>query len=183
MKITSKSEFFSLWEKGLLGNRPHLFRDPLEAYGSGFPLIGFRELGKAGGGKWSRVGHMDVLETARQWTREGRAFIMDSATHPCTDANITLEGELCRTIYGLQGFMGYCKGFSMRAAIREGLMKHRSGSEVMTLLRTWMDPSSIDDVYDLLDLYPDATIEFTCFDKDTGVIPNRNAILWETRNF
>lgn len=183
MRISSKREFYQLWEAGALGNRPHLFRDPAEAYSSGFPLIGFRELGKAGGGKWQRVGHMDVLETARIWSEAGRSFIMDSSTYPCDDSNITLQGEVCRTYRGLQGYLGYCKGFTMRAAMREGLLKHRSSSEVLVMLERWMDPSSIDDVRDLLDMYPDATIEFSCFDRDTGVIPNRNSIIWEVRSY
>lgn len=46
-----------------------------------------------------------------------------------------------------------------------------------------MDPSSQQDLDDLLDLYPDATIEFTCYDIDLGVIPNRNTIFWEVRNY
>lgn len=183
MTITSKTEFFQLWEAGVLGNRPHLFRSAQEAYCSAFPLIGFRELGKSGGGKWERVDNEQVFQTAARWRAEGRQFIMDSATYPANDDLITLEGEVCRTYRGLEGFMGYCKGYSMRAAMAAGLLKPRSGSEVLVLFDRWMDPSSQDDIRDLLDLYPDATVEFTCFEIDTGLFPGRNCLFWEVRNY
>jgi hypothetical protein len=126
---------------------------------------------------------MDILETARQWTAAGRKFIMDSATYPADDSMITLQGEVCRTYRGLEGTMGYCSGYSMRAAMAAGLLQPRSGSEVLALLDRWMDPSSQDDLRDLLDLYPEATVEFTCFTIDTGVIPGRNTLFWECRSY
>lgn len=182
-KIKTKAEFFALWEAGVLGNRPHLFRDAGAAFGSGFPLVGFRELGKAGGGKWQRVPHVDILETARQWTAAGRKFIMDSATYPADDSKITLQGEVCRTYRGLEGTLGYCPGYAMRPAMAAGLLKPYGGAAVRTLLDRWMDPSSQDDLRDLLDLYPEATVEFTCFSIDTGVFPGRNTLFWECRGY
>lgn len=181
MKITSKAEFFQLWEAGLLGNRPHLFRNPVEALCTDFPFYGFRELGKAGGGRWERVTFWNLPRTIERWKNEKRNFIIDSACYPANDYNITLEGEVCRTYRGWEGLLGYCKGYSMRAAAAAGLLKPRSGSEVLVLLDRWMDPSSQDDLRQLLDLYPEATVEFTCFDIDTGWIPGRNTIFWETR--
>ena len=55
MQIRSKAEFFRLWEAGVLGNRTNLWRDPQDAYDSGAPEIGFREIGRAGGGAWEKV--------------------------------------------------------------------------------------------------------------------------------
>lgn len=181
MKLRYKAWFYEAWEAGLLGNRPHLFRDASIAFGSGFPLVGFRELGRTGGGKWQRVAHMDVLETAKQWKSEGRKFIMDSATYPADDSHITLQGEICRTYRGWEGLMGYTPNLPMRRAFP--LMRQVRGAEVLVLLNRWMDPSSQDDLRDLLDLYPDATVEFTCFDMDTGCFPGRNTIFWETRDY
>jgi hypothetical protein len=179
MKITSKAEFYRLWEAGVLGNRTNIFHSATEAWKSGFPLIGFRQLGKAGGGKWERVSRSEIWTTAKRWEEDGAPFIMDSATYPAVFEDITLQGEVCRTIRGLEGFMGYTPGLPMRKAYP--LMKPVSGSEILVLLDRWMDPSSIDDLRDLLDLYSDATVEFTCFTKDTGNIPGRNTIFWEVR--
>jgi hypothetical protein len=183
MIIRSKSEFFALWEKGILGNRPQLFRDPIQAWRSGVPYIGFRQLGKTGGGLWTRVPRSEFWRTVHIWNDLNISYIMDSALYPTDDSHITLEGEICRTYRGLEGLMGFCKGFSMRAAIKAGLLKPRSGAEVLVMLNRWMDPSSQDDLRDLLDLYPDATIEFTCFDVDVGIIPGRSTIFWEVRGY
>lgn len=182
MKITSKTEFYRLWENGVLGNRTNIYRSPLKAWQSGFPLIGFRQLGQAGGGKWERVPRSEFWATVRRWfDLEYTPFIMDSATYPAGDADITLQGEVCRTFRGWEGFMGYTPGLPMRKAFP--YMRAVSGSEILVLFNRWMDPSSQDDLRDLLDLYPDAIVEFTCFTKDVGNIPGRNTIWWETRNY
>ena len=71
----------------------------------------------------------------------------------------------------------------MRKAMAAGCMRHCSPAEVVVLLQTYMDPSSRDDLEMLLEMYPDATVEFSCFDIDIGVYPGRNTIFWETRNY
>lgn len=181
MKILTKAEFYRLWEAGMLGNRNNIYRSPLKAWQAGFPYYGFRQLAKAGGGRWERVSREEFWLTVRNWNEWKIPFIIDSATHPAGFEDITLQGEVCRTIRGLEGFMGYTPGFPMRKAFP--LMRPVSGSEILVLFNRWMDPSSQEDIRDLLDLYPDATIEFTCFTKDTGNIPGRNTILWETRDY
>lgn len=181
MKIKDKTEFFRLWQAGTLGNRTFIFYDPWVAYESMFPLIGFRQLARAGGGRWERVARRDVFVTYYRWVKLGIPFIMDSGAFPANDDLITLQGEVCRTFRGWEGFMGYTPGLPMRQAFP--LMRHMSGSEVLVLLNRWMDPSSQDDLRDLLDLCPDATIEFTCFQIDLGNIPGRNTIFWETRDY
>lgn len=183
MKITSKAEFFRLWEAGVLGNRPHLFHSAAEAHASGFSLIGFRQLGPRGGGAWCRVPRHRVYKTAEKWSKLGVPFIMDSGTAPAGDANITLQGEVCRTCQGLVGLLGVTPGFAMRPALQRGLLLPRTSATVLALLHRYMDPSSQDDLEALLDLYPDAVVEFTCFSRDTGIIPGRNTIFWEVRDY
>jgi hypothetical protein len=181
MKISSKAQFYYLWEQGVLGNRTNIYRNPVEAFKAKFPYYGFRQLASAGGGKWERVERKDFWITYSEWVKLDVPFIMDSATYPAVFKDITLQGEVCRTFRGWEGFMGYTPGLPMRKAFP--FMRAVSGSEVLVLFDRWMDPSSQDDLRDLLDLYPDATVEFTCFTKDVGNIPCRNTILWETRNY
>lgn len=183
MRITSKTQFFEEWEAGKLGNRPYLFRDGITAYQAKFPFYGFRELGQAGGGKWMLIPREHVIGMYHLWKLESKNFIIDSAIYPATDDNITLQGEVCRTIRGWEGNLGYCRGYKMRPAMITGLLKPRSASETLVLINTYMDPSSVEDLRALLDLYPDATVEFTCFDRDLGIIPGRNTIFWETRDY
>lgn len=179
MEIRSKARFFELWEAGLLGNRPNLWRDPQKAWAAQPKTVGFRELGRAGGGAWTRVYDMqkDFWLTVKCW--EGRNYVMDDG---CPDHKQTLQGEVCRTFRGLEGFMG-SSTFPMRKAAELGILRHRSPAETTVLLRDYMDASSRDDLEMLLELYPDAAVEFTCFSVNVGVIPGRNTLIWEIRNY
>ena len=71
----------------------------------------------------------------------------------------------------------------MRETMKRGWHHHRGYLETKVLLDRYLDPSSRDDLDALLELYPDATIELTAFDIDTGVIPGRNTIFWEVRDY
>lgn len=194
MQIRSKAQFFELWEAGVLGNRTRLWRDPLTAWYWGrdtnfssptmpddLPQIGFRELrkpGTTGAGKWEKVPWHRVLETAERWKAEGRSFIMDDG---CPDDKRTLQGEVCRTERGVEGYLEIGGGLPMRQAMAAGLMKHRGYLETRLLLEKYMDPSSQDDLDALFELYPDHAVEFSCFSVNVGVFPRRNTLFWECR--
>ena len=179
MIIRNKTQFFQLWKEGVLGNRTRLWEDEREAYASNAPMIGFREVGKAGGGAWCGASHDKVLETASEWRKAGRKFIMDDFV---PNEKQTLIGEVCRTHLGLRGEMGVTK-LPMRPAKAAGLLLHRTGATILNLFDRYMDPSSRDDLNDLFDLYPDSAIEFACFSVNVGVFPHRNTMFWEVRNY
>ena len=194
MQIRSKAQFFEMWEAGVLGNRTRLWRDPVKAATWGKeqwiksdrdiddnpPEIGFRQIGKQGGGKWEKVPWFHVLETANVWKNEGRAFIMDDGA---PDWCRQLQGEICRTYRGLEGYLDTVGKLPMRPAMAAGHMRHCTPAVVCALLDRYMDANSRDDCEALLDLYPDATIEFSTFGVDVGVFPNRNTLFWEVRNY
>lgn len=183
MKITSKAEFFRLWEAGVLGNRTRLWRDPIQCWMDccQFDIleVGFRELGKAGGGHWEKVHFTKVMETAAAWKQAGHNFVMDDGA---PDDKRTLCGEVCRTYRGLEGILGVVQ-CPMRIAMQRGLLLPRSYATVNALLDRYMDASSRDDLEALLELYPDATVEFSCFTVNVGIFPARNTIFWETRDY
>jgi hypothetical protein len=184
MKIISKTQFFDLWEAGVLGNRTRLWRDPFlcvtDCLDLRIDIVGFRELGKTGGGAWERVPLNKVLITARKWQDAGRKYIMDDG---CPDDKRILQGEICRTWRGLEGFLDTNCKLPMRPAIAAGHMRHCTYATVNALLDKFMDPSSREDLETLLELFPDATIEFSSFSVDVGVIPNRRTLFWEVRNY
>jgi len=218
MRISSKRQFFALWREGVLGNRTLLW-DTVEealAYRPSVARIGFRELGKAGGGAWELAARSEARSVSDRWRAEGRTFILDGSV---PNDKSTMQGEVCRTTRGLEGYLcfrnffrvqfpdrGVCE-FSgvytnlkpgegvtvqpltepglppMRQTLARGL--HRHFSYVMTryLLERYMDPSSRDDLDMLLEQYPDATVEFTCFSVNVGLFPRRNTIFWEVRSY
>lgn len=185
MKITSKAQFFEMWKKGLLGNRTRLWDNPDDAFFDciihRIKEVGFREIRTgAGSGAWCIVPKHLIWDTAAEWTQLGRKFVIDDA---CPNHLTTLVGEVCRSYRGLEGMLAANSGCGMRDAQKKGLLLPRTGATILVLLDKFMDPSSRDDLNDLLDLYPDATVEFSCFSVNVGVIPNRNTIMWETRNY
>lgn len=181
MRIDSKAEFFELWKAGVLGNRTRLWTNPTEAYFSSAQMVGFRELGKAGGGAWEKVPRAEVPNTARRWKTLGRKFIMDD-TAPSSLA--MLQGEVCRTFRGLESFLAVGPNIPpMRQSMKLGLHSSYGYVETKVLLDRYMDPSSRDDLDMLLELYPEATVEFTAFSVDVGIFPGRNTLVWETRNY
>jgi len=184
MKIISKKQFFDMWRAGVLGNRTRLWNDPVKCFEESTDLniktIGFREVGKTGGGAWEKVPLEKMLITARKWKDAGRTFILDDG---CPDEKRTIQGEICRTELGLYGYLDTKSILPMRPAIAAGHMRSCSYATCIALLDRYMDASSRDDLEMLLELYPDHVIEFTSFSVDVGVFPNRNTLFWETRLF
>lgn len=180
-QITSKAEFYRLWHSGVLGNRPHVWRDVESAARSGHTRFGIREIGKSGGGFFRIVHSVEALRNTCNWLRSGGTqYSIDGGVQ---NETVLLQGEICRTTRGLEGMMAVRSGTDIRAAFREGKFKPVQNLTALTLIREFMDPSSQDDVWDLLELYPDATIEFACFPSNVGVLPHRNTIIWEVRNY
>lgn len=180
MRIHSKALFFELWEAGVLGNRTNLWDDAQTAFDSRAPEIGFRQIGKSGGGAWEKVPRDQVFVTAERWSKLGRRYILDDG---CPDNKRTMQGEIIRTHRGLEGWLETEGKFAMRPAMAAGHMKHRGYLECRMLLARYMDPSSRDDLDALLELHPDAAVEFSCFSVNVGIFPHRNCIFWETRDY
>lgn len=182
MTIGSKKQFLLLWEAGCLGNRPRVWRTVGAALRDAAPRVGFREMGRSAGGAGLHeiVSADAVLDTAQRWTSERRAFFIDEAA---PDWDVTLQGEICRTWRGLEGYLGVKTGVRMREAMRRGLLKPVTGSTILYLLDKYMDPLSRDDVDALLDIFPQATIELACYPYDVGVLANRNTLIWECREY
>jgi hypothetical protein len=212
MEIRYKSQFFKLWKEGVLGNRTLLSDDIEEALSWKTEKIGFREVGKTGGGAWELADRADASEVYVRWKSLGRVFLMDGSV---PNNKTTIQGEVIRTVKGLESFLCVRRQViedfyiifhnlairgeeiptwvldllnsgglpPMRQTMARGLHRHRGYLETRLLLREFMDPSSRDDLDTLLEMYPDAAIEFSCFDINTGVLPRRNTIFWEVRNY
>jgi hypothetical protein len=183
MTIRCKAEFYQLWEAGCLGNRTQIFHTLEDAIrGTPSGMVGFREIGKTGGGRWDRsANHDEARQLYFEWCMEGRRFIMDDGV---PNWRSTMQGEINRGIEGLYGYIAVGYGLPpMRLSMAQGLHRHYYRVQVRVLMQHYMDPASQDDVDALLDLYPEATIEFACFDVGVGHILGRNTIFWETRNY
>lgn len=180
MEIRTKRKFFELWTAGLLGYKLRTW-DSLGDYldePRKPPIVGFRQVGIAGGGAFATCHDAGaVASTAVEWAALGRRFMICEAA---PDDRATVQGEVRRTERGLEGFLGQSK-LRMRDAIAQGILKPTSYLTTLMLIRRFMAPSSQNDLEALLDLYPDAAVEFTCYDHYFE--PGRNTIFWEVRNY
>lgn len=185
MQINSKREFYQLWESGALGNRTALFHTLRAAMASRAPVIGFRMAERGGGGAWEKAPRVEVPSVHERWVAAGRRFIMDGSV---PNDQTLVQGEVCRSLRGIESHIvaviGGRPGLPpMRETMAVGLHKNYGPTQTRAIVERWMDPASQDDLWALLELYPDATVEFACFAVDVGVIPGRNTIFWEVRNY
>lgn len=177
--IRTKAEFFRLWRLGVLGNSIRVWDQIADV--AHVSHVGFREMAVAGGGEATIVPFALASATYQQWKSRGLRFVMDEA---CPNDLTTLCGEVAR-VPGLvmQGRLAIEPRCSMRQANERGQLRNLTGAQIRRVVDCYMDPSSQDDLDQLLDLYPDAVVEFSCFTKDVGLLPHRNTIFWEVRNY
>lgn len=179
VRIPTKAKFYELWNAGMLGNKLRTWTRVDEALASGVQSFALRELPKAGGGLHVFVSRWNLEDQAAHWVVNGREFfVAEAADHQLQ----TLQGEVCRTYRGWEAMFGFTT-LPMREAMAGNWMEHYQGAAVRAILRRFLDPSSLDDLDALFDLYPDAVVELSSFSKDVGCIPRRNTIIWEVRDY
>lgn len=180
MRISSKPEFYRLWQAGCLGNKLRTWERPQDVP-TDVPVIGLRQVGVAGGGKLSIGPRSLIINEAPDWTAKGMQYVVCEAA---PDEHATIQGEVQRAVGGWRGFLAWPvkDGKRMRESMRDDAVDVK-GLKVACLLERFMDPSSRSDLDDLLDLYPDSVIEFTCYSVLVGSLPGRNTIFWEVRDY
>lgn len=182
-EITTKRQFFELWEAGMLGNRLRIWRQPGDALCESNKLntVGFRQIGVSGGGAFETVAYVDIDATALRWRQLGREFVICESA---PDHLALLQGEVMRDATGWKGFLAHpvLNGKKMRESMRDDA-KHYEGLYVPLLLKNYMTANSWGDLLDVLELYPDAVVELTIYRGCLGILPGRNAIFWEVRNY
>jgi hypothetical protein len=172
--IRTKKQFYALWNKGLLGNKPHTWKTYDELVGSRYKgKVGLRSK-KIGGQCYYRVDKSNAI---------GMMYCNDrfTASESMPDDVLLLQGEVTRNEVGLELTWNCTPNQTMRDAMKYPL--RNTGLVAQQLLRSVLWPSSYDDLMDLLDQYPDHVIEFGVHDKAVGIYPNRNMVVWEVRAY
>ena len=141
-----------------------------------------RYRGRAGGGR--AVTHIPadaVTAKIREWAEEGIDPELITFHESMPDESLQIQGEVARDVGGLN--LSY--SVERRQAMREA-MEHpslASGLSARLILEYFLDANSREDIDMLLDLYPDAVIEFGTYERDVGLLPRRNTVIWEVRNY
>jgi hypothetical protein len=98
------------------------------------------------------------------------------------DERIVLQGEYYRPPSG--GIEVYASRHKspMRTALAEAGRRY-AGSVAIELLKWAMNDSSYSDFEELTHNYPKAVIEFSAYSMCVGLLPFRNTLIWEVREY
>jgi hypothetical protein len=97
------------------------------------------------------------------------------------DHLLLLQGDLMITDKHYTLFYSQAKLPMRQALSLDG--RHAFGLEALQLLKENLDPSSYEDIMELLDRYEDHIIEFSTFSRDLGDCKGRNTVIWEVRSY
>lgn len=76
------------------------------------------------------------------------------------------------------------KGIPWRWAMSSrGCFFEEEGVTARMLLRRFLNPNSLDDLYQLLEAYPGHVVELSATEQEYGTHPGRNAVVWEVRDY
>lgn len=180
MKITTKYINYKLYNQGLFGNKLRTWNSIDEFIESGYKgSVSIRYKGKSAG-KFCYYNVTNIQTIIKDILDKGgsRDLIMINESAP--DEYLTIQGEITRNEYGLYLYYSTLKG-KMRDCMKYAISSE--GLKVKLLLEHYLTPSSYDDIMDLLDKYPDHTIEFSTYSKCLGDCVGRNTIIWEVRSY
>jgi hypothetical protein len=181
-KITSKEQMYSLLNRGLLGNTTNQYFSIEDWKNSAeyklYKMWGIRGF-IPGGPCFLYVPSEDVESIIEQhFTTIGYNISL------MIDAYVTklFDGEVFMGDYGLElyGILNPPKGYSWRVGMPTLGRTYRH-TMARCILNQVCDPNSLNDIYELLDAYPEHIIEFSACDRKIGMFPNRKVIIWEVR--
>ena len=182
MKIRSKKQFYRLFESGAFGNKAIAWRSFEEFLESGYKgSIGIRYAENVNGLFVPDVPVEDVPKTVLRLVSEGANIDHMKFSEYIPTSRVTMNGEVKDGETGLELTYSTVKDH-MRESLRKG-EQYARGLTARMLLRQHLWPSSYEDMMAIMDLYPEAVIEFTAYSKKVGSIPGRNAVIWEVRHY
>lgn len=178
-----KPEFYALFKAGFLGNKPITWSSYKKIIESGWKdkvcmklkeIVGIRKT-------LYDIPLEEVPEIIKDWVKEGIPEEKIYFNQSLPNHNLLLQGELMR------GSKGLCLTYTtVKKPMNLGLKqetKTATGLKVLRLLKENLYPNSFDDIMELLDMFPNDIIEFSCYTQAVGNLSNRNTIIWEVRNF
>lgn len=175
MKIRTKAEMYRRWYAGELGNTPRTWTTLAEFERSKFTgLVGIRSLVRGG----PCLYYNDPKDLPKLIATWPCAY---SLTEAMPDDHLLLHGEIQRTERGLVLTYGDQPSTKMRDAMKSP--KTAIGLVASMILRARLWPASLEEIEALLDRFEDAVVEFGAYDRAVGVLPHRNTVVWEVRNY
>ena len=178
MNITSKAAMYTLLRQGAFGNTPETWRTESELIESGYlGEVGIRNLVGSGGVFYPHLSVLSALMIFGHLKFCGQKAIFSESA---PDHLRTIQGEVCE--YEGQLYFDYSfEKTHLRAAMRHATQS--VGLAARTILRSYLSPSSYEDLMTVLELYPGHVVEFTAFETCVGNLRGRNSYTWEVRKY
>ena len=169
--LDTKRKFYDVQAKGSTGNTLYVWHTVEDWRASGYAgPVALRST--VPGGKF--MPYMTLAAIRRTFVA-GQHMICAHAP----DNYLTMQAEVQRSISYLDLHYSTVPGLTMREALPK-YGKHASGLTALLLLRHHCDAASYDDLWELLDMYPGAVVEFSTYPFALGLY-DRNMIVWEVR--
>lgn len=99
------------------------------------------------------------------------------------DDRLVIQGNVTIDEHGLLLEYSRLPNIGHRDAVRQPNLQQARGLLATSLLNTLLFPTSHDDLKELLEEYRDAIIEFSSYSIPVGLLPHRNTVFWEVRNY
>lgn len=181
--IQTKGRMYDALARGDFGNtiRQWFDVDRWEASSDAarYPLWGVRTL-TPGGPCRLNCPREEVRPTAEGFRAAGHgvniSLMIDAVTRVTLWADV-FEAETGLMVYGIEHPP---RGGSWRALMPGRGVQHK-GLGARMLLSRHLNPSSLADLFALLDRYPGHVVELSACETCLGTVPGRNAVVWEVR--
>lgn len=183
--ITSKSAMYPLLAAGAFGNTIPQYFGVAAWRASGdadrYPTWGVRTL-TPGGPCRLYCPAAEVEATVREYEAAGHGVNVSLMIDSVVD--VTLYADVYDSERGLAV---YCvenpgKGASWRVAMPQRGVQYY-GLEARRVLARHLNPSSLADLWAVIEHYPGHVVELSACSRCVGTVPGRNGVIWEVRQY
>ncbi|MDD5700087.1 MAG: hypothetical protein PHH00_02755 [Candidatus Nanoarchaeia archaeon] len=188
-EVRTKREFYELYDLGLFGNKALAWDSYDELIQSGFRgEVCIRGRGISRKEARYNIPLSRVRQEIESLIQKGYPEERLRFNQSMPDYALLIQGEVVRHVRHPPDYAGALEltyttvQKPMNEALREE-MKFAGGIVAQIILQEKLDESSFADLWVLLELYPDAVVEFSTYAVKVGDIPNRNTVFWEVRNY
>lgn len=182
--ITDKRQMYEALAAGILGNTlPQYFDYGIWMSAADFGRYkhwGVRSI-LPGGPAFMYVPTVDVRTLLADLTEKHAAYNISPMIY-----GVTLMANIYTGTTGLYvHYVEYpTEGVTWREHFATPNTSHEAhGVAAYNILKRHLNPNGLDDVYELLQLYPDHVVEVSVTSDCIGTLPHRNYVTWEVRRY
>lgn len=181
-EVRSKQEMYRLLEEGAFGNTICMYTDLEEwaYFADSMPTWGIRTF-TPGGPCRLNCPEAEVAEVFACFESNGHKAQISAMISNV--GQVLWLGDVWDSPTGIQltGIELPPKVHNWRELMRTP--QRWTGLQAKMTLRKYLNPNSLGDLYEVFENYPGHVVELSAMDRNFGIIPRRNAIVWEVRSY